>query len=73
MQVTPETTAEDLLETYPGIAEVFEAHGVDVEHECDAVMYWPLKDCVGMCDIEDLDKLIADLNEWIRKADGANK
>lgn len=67
MNICRNTSVREIIETYPLSLEVFEKHGVVVEHECpDAVLDFELEDCESMCHIEDIDALISDLNELLR-------
>lgn len=66
MLVTEQTTVKELIEMNLGVVGVFEKHGVDVPLECDeSILDTELILCESMCHIDDLNALIADLNELI--------
>ena len=66
MQVTEDTTVQNILEKYPEAVEVFAKQDVDVPLECDeSILDTALCICDSMCHIDDIDGLIKDLNTFI--------
>jgi hypothetical protein len=68
MQITTETTVKSILDQYPETVKIFADHGVDVPLECDeSLLDTELALCDSMCHIDNLDALIADLQNFIDK------
>ena len=68
MQVTRETTVREVMEKNEKVLEIFDQHGVCVEHECpDGVLDFPIEDCEDMCHIDDIDGLVAELNKFFEE------
>lgn len=63
MEITMDTLVNEILEAYPAVEAVFEKHGVHVSLECRGVMDNPLELCDTLCSIDDIDGLLADLQE----------
>lgn len=66
MQITEDTTVKAILDKYPAAVKVFLEHGVDVPCECDeSILDTELAICDSMCHIDDLDKLMKDLQKLV--------
>jgi hypothetical protein len=66
MVITQETTVKNILEAYPDAVTVFEKHGVCVPEECDeSILDTELAICDSMCHVDDLNRLLADLQNFI--------
>ena len=73
MQITTQTTVKAILDQYPEAVKIFAAHGVEVPLECDeSILDTELELCDSMCHIDDLDGLIADLQNFIAKSTGTS-
>lgn len=65
MQITRNTTVREVIDSDSASLEIFDKHGVCVEHECpDGVLDFQIEDCEDMCHIDDIDELVRDLNEY---------
>lgn len=54
---------QEIIDNYPGAIEVFKMHGVDVEDGClFSVRHLPVEECTELCGVEDLDRIIEDIN-----------
>lgn len=68
MLVTRETTVADVIATDKQALDVFEKHGVCVQYECpEALLDFAIEDCEDMCHIDDVDALVADLNQFFQE------
>ncbi|MFN8554399.1 MAG: hypothetical protein U0103_23220 [Candidatus Obscuribacterales bacterium] len=66
MVITEETTVKSILDIYPEALKIFEAHGVDVPAQCDeSILDTELGICDSMCHVDDLPKLIRDLQTLV--------
>lgn len=54
---------QKIIDRYPAAIEVFKMHGVDVEDGClFSVRHLPVEECTELCGVEDLGRIIEDLN-----------
>ncbi|MEZ4537578.1 MAG: iron-sulfur cluster repair di-iron protein [Cyanobacteriota/Melainabacteria group bacterium] len=54
---------QEIFDRYPAAIDVFKMHGVDVEDGClFSVRHLPIEECTELCGVEDLDKIVNDLN-----------
>lgn len=55
---------QKIIDSYPAAIEVFKMHGVDIEDGClFSVRHLPLEECTELCGVEDIDRIIEDLNK----------
>lgn len=69
MLITFETSVKDVLEANPEAVKVFEKHGVDVPLECDeSIQDCGLILCDSMCHLDDVNRLMSDLQKFFDAA-----
>lgn len=73
MLITRETTVREVIDKNAEALKIFDKHGVCVEYECpDAILDFEIQLCEDMCHIDDIDQLVAELNEFFASATGSD-